>query len=423
MTSFFIHPFGCRVNQAEAFDWAAALQKKGWRLAEEDSQGEIVIINTCTLTARADRDGRRYIRKIAQENPRARLVVTGCLAERDPEGVKALPGVWRVVANADKDALAGQCAAGESPETAVRAEEPVSYRVRALVKAQDGCDMACAFCVIPSVRGRSRSVPVLDLWTRVEEFVSAGYADIVVAGIHLCSYGRDLRPPSSLLELLSGIEELPGDFRLRLSSLDPRLLSRPLLDFLTGSRRIAPHFHLSLQHGADRILRLMGRESTNASYRELCAELERRSPEANLGADIIVGFPGETERDYEETVRLLEESPLAYAHVFSYSARPGTKAAERPAVDRATVKSRADRLRRLSGRKNLAYRRRLIGRTLPGVVIQSKPGGLEVLTSNYVDVLVSGAAAPLGSPVHVRIAAAGERDTTGELRGRDGFRS
>ncbi len=227
MTSFFIHPFGCRVNQAEAFDWAAALQKKGWRLAEEDSQGEIVIINTCTLTARADRDGRRYIRKIAQENPRARLVVTGCLAERDPEGVKALPGVWRVVANADKDALAGQCAAGESPETAVRAEEPVSYRVRALVKAQDGCDMACAFCVIPSVRGRSRSVPVLDLWTRVEEFVSAGYAEIVLAGIHLCSYGRDLRPPSSLLELLSGIEELPGDFRLRLSSLDPRPFPAP----------------------------------------------------------------------------------------------------------------------------------------------------------------------------------------------------
>ncbi len=421
MTSFFIQSFGCRVNQAEAFDWAAEFQKKGWRLAGDDSKGRVVIVNTCTLTGRADRDGRKYIRKIVRENPGARIVVTGCLAERDPEGLKSFPGIWRIIPNAAKVSLPGQCADGIGPDASGAVETPVSFRARALVKVQDGCDGTCTFCVIPSVRGRSKSAPVPELRERIERLVSGGYAEIVLAGIHLCSYGRDLRPPSSLLGLLLEIEALPGDFRLRLSSLDPRLLPDPLLDFLTGSRRIVPHFHLSLQHGSDRILRAMGRDSTNESYRELCARLVRQAPEANIGADFIVGFPGETEQDFEATAALLEGSPLGYAHVFSYSARPGTKAAEAAALGPALVKTRAGRLRRLSAKKNIAYRRRFVGRTLHGIVIRRKPGGVEILTPNYLEVLVPETGVREGMPVKVRIDAVGERSTTGEICDNDGF--
>jgi threonylcarbamoyladenosine tRNA methylthiotransferase MtaB len=422
MTSFFIQNFGCRVNQAEAFDWAAELQKRGWRLSDDDSKCRVVVVNTCTLTARADRDGRKYIRKIVRDNPGARIVVTGCLVERDSEVVKAIPGIWRIIPNAAKASLPGRCAAETSFNASDAGGASVSFRARALVKVQDGCDMACAFCVIPSVRGRSTSSPAMELLERIERLVSGGYAEIVLAGIHLCSYGRDLRPPSSLLGLLSEIERLPGDFRIRLSSLDPRLLPGPLLDLLTGSRRIAPHFHLSLQHGSDRILRTMGRDSTNQSYRELCARLAGQAPEANIGADFIVGFPGETEKDFEATAELLVESPLGYAHVFSYSARPGTKAAEAPAMDPAIVKARAGRLRRLSEKKNLAYRRRFVGRTLPGIVIQRKPGGVEILTPNYLEVLVPETGVREGGPVRVQVNSVGERSTTGEICDNGGLR-
>ncbi|MCX6564845.1 MAG: tRNA (N(6)-L-threonylcarbamoyladenosine(37)-C(2))-methylthiotransferase MtaB [Candidatus Aminicenantes bacterium] len=422
MTSFFIQNFGCRVNQAEAFDWAAEFQKRGWRLADDGTKCRVVIVNTCTLTARADRDGRKYIRKVVRDNPGARIVVTGCLAERDPEGLKSFPGIWRIVPNAAKASLPERCVAETGPDVYGAGEGPVSFRARALVKIQDGCDMACAFCVIPSVRGRSTSSPVVELLGRIERLISKGYAEIVLAGIHLCSYGRDLRPPSSLLWLLSEIERLPGDFRIRLSSLDPRLLPGPLLDLLTGSRRIAPHFHLSLQHGSDRVLRAMGRDSTNQSYRELCARLAGQAPEANIGADFIVGFPGETEKDFEATAALLVELPLGYAHVFSYSARPGTKAAAAPAVAAATVKARAGRLRRLSEKKNYAYRRRFVGRTLDGIVIQRKPGGVEILTPNYLEVLVPETGAREGAPVRVRINSVGERSTTGEICDNNGLR-
>jgi threonylcarbamoyladenosine tRNA methylthiotransferase MtaB len=423
MTSFFIQNFGCRVNQAEAFDWAAELQKRGWRLDEDDSRCGIVIVNTCTLTARADRDGRKYIRKIARDNPRARIVVTGCLAERDPEGLKAFPGICRIIPNAAKSSLAGWCAAEAPPVSTIDGTPPVSFRARALVKIQDGCDMSCAFCVIPSVRGPSVSSPAIEITRRIEGVIAEGYREIVLAGIHLCSWGRDLRPASSLFELLEKIERLPGDFRLRLSSLDPRLLPDPLLDLMTSSPRISPHFHLSLQHGSDRILREMGRGSSAESYRDLCGRIIRRSPAANLGADFIVGYPGETEDDFEATAALLEEAPLGYAHVFSYSARPGTKAAEAPPLAAATVKARAGRLRRLSEKKNLAYRRRFVGRTMDGIVIQRKRGGVEILTPNYLEVLVPESGEAEGSAVRVLIDRADETATIGIICGKDGLPS
>lgn len=420
-----IQNFGCRVNQAEAFDWAADFLKRGRRLEDEPRPGGLVIVNSCTLTARADRDVLKFIRKTARNNPGVRIVVTGCLAERNPEGLKAEPGVWKVIPNPDKATLPEKCD-GVGPETeSVRSaalEVPGSFRARGMVKVQDGCDLACAFCVIPSVRGRSLSRPPSEVLSRIESLVSAGYREVVLSGIHLCSYGRDFRPRLSLLDLLIGIEALSGEFRVRLSSLDPRLLPGPLLEFLASARRVVPHFHLSLQHGADRILKEMGRESTAESYRDLAARLIRLKPEACLGADFIVGFPGETKREFEATAALFEETPLAYAHVFSFSARPGTRAAKGTPIDPAEVKSRAETLRRLSERKFLAYRRRFCGRTLDGIVIQRKPGGLETLTGNYLEVLVPDSGLPVGTAVRVRIGSEAGRSTAGEICDNDGDR-
>jgi threonylcarbamoyladenosine tRNA methylthiotransferase MtaB len=418
MTSFSIRNFGCRVNQAEAFDWTAELQQLGWRLEDDPSPGGIVVVNTCTLTSRADRDARKLIRKISRENPGARIVVTGCLAEREPDSLKAVEGVWRIFPNAAKSELAARLAAEIGPGPGAEKTAPsMSFRRRALVKIQDGCDMTCSFCIIPSVRGRSASRHPEDSLVRIADLASAGFKEIVLAGIHLCSYGRDLQPPSSLLALLRAIDGLPGEFRVRLSSLDPRLLPDSLLDYLGASPRISPHFHLSFQHGSDRILAAMGRGSTASEYRGLAAALADRSPDANIGADFIVGFPGETKDDFRATVDLLEETPLHYAHVFSYSARPGTKAAETKArpLEAAVVTDRADRLREIARVKNLAYRRRFVGRELDGIVIQRKGRGVEVLTPNYLEVLVPETGVDVGAAVRIRILKAGDRSTTGEI--------
>jgi threonylcarbamoyladenosine tRNA methylthiotransferase MtaB len=275
--------------------------------------------------------------------------------------------------------------------------------------------MACRFCIIPQVRGRSRSVIPDEILSRVRRLTEGGFGEVVLTGIHLSSYGRDLRPRSSLRELVRAMDGLDGDFRVRLSSLDPRLMPPSLLDVLTRSRRTSPHFHLSLQHGADRILRAMGRESTAAEYRSLLAALSDRASEAAIGADIIVGFPGETEDDFEATATLVRDAPLSYVHVFSFSPRPGTPAALLGQVDEATKKRRAARLRVISKQKSLQFRRRFLGRILEGIVVRSSTAGGRVLTANYVDLVVPPRRTRVGAAVRVRINAVNGGETAGEI--------
>ena len=424
MTSFFIQNFGCRVNQAEAFDWAAEFQKRGWRLEDDAAKSKLVVVNTCTLTARADRDGRKFIRKIARDNPGARIVVTGCLAERDPEGLRAIPGVWLIIPNAAKSALPEPMRRGRRAGRRRRRRNagllPGPGPGQSPGRLRHGLRLLRHPVRPRPERRASRPTKLLERDRAACRPRDTGKScwpesiSVPTAGIS----GPRLR----FWNCFSENRTLPGDFRVRLSSLDPRLLPGPLLDVLTGSRRIAPHFHLSLQHGSDRILRAMGRESTSRSLPGLVPPDLRRAPEANLGADFIVGFPGETEKDFEATAALLEETPLGYAHVFSYSARPGRKRPKRRPLDPAVVKSRADGLRRLSEKKNLAYRRRFVGRTLDGIVIQRKPGGVEILTSNYLEVLVpeTGASEGSGGPGPDRRRR--ERSTAGEICDNDGLR-
>ena len=417
MTSFAVRSFGCRVNQAEAFGWVEELRKGGLRLERDCGRGDLLIVNSCTLTARADRDVRRFIRRAARDNPEARIVVTGCLSGGAPEELRWMPGVRLVVPNAGKPGLVAKileaAGAGTRGEEGVAAEDAVPYRARAFLKVQDGCDFHCAYCIIPGVRGKSESVPPDTVVERATALAMDGYREIVLAGIHLSSYGRDLAPGGSLLALLERIEPVAGLGRIRLSSLDPRFLDEPLAAHIAGSRRIAPHFHLSLQSGSGATLRAMGRASRSGMYEEILADLRRRSPDAALGADIIVGFPGETDEEFERTRGFLERSPLTYIHVFPFSPREGTPAAEMEPVDEAVKARRADTLRALSSEKDLAFRTRFIGREIEAVVIARKGGGTEVLTGNNISVIVPDCPTPRREFARIRIIEATPDSTFG----------
>ncbi len=400
MTSFSIQNFGCRVNQAESFAWAEAFERRGLILEPDATRADLIVINSCTLTSRADRDVRKFIRHAARLNPLARLVVAGCSVERDREALAAMPQAWMVLSNGEKQDLPERVAAGLP---AGPAAEPAPLRSRALLKVQDGCDHRCTFCVIPSVRGRSRSFDPGEIVERARDLTHRGFREIVLCGIHLSSYGRDLEPAGSLAGLLRELTVVPGIGRVRLSSLDPRTLDEELIGFITGDPGMCPHFHLSLQHASEDVLKRMGRNSTAAEYAGVLGKLRTFRPDAALGADIIVGFPGESEVDFEYLRDFLETSPLTYFHVFAFSPRPGTPAAAWPQVPEADKRRRSAVLRELSARKRREFETVFIGRELDGVVIKKSGDAAVVLTGNYIDVRVPTNGARPGSGVRIRI--------------------
>jgi threonylcarbamoyladenosine tRNA methylthiotransferase MtaB len=431
MPSFAVRNFGCRVNQAEAFAWADAFRERGVRLDEDWSRSDVVVVNSCTLTGRAERDVRKFIRAVHRENPGTRIVVTGCYAERAPAEIAALPGVVSVLPQSAKDGIADRVMSLEGlatvPERAGtigrkahadigdEVEEGPSLRARGYLKIQDGCDNRCAYCIIPSVRGRSRSVLPDDVAAAVKDLAGRGFREIVLAGIHLSSYGEDLTPRGSLLGLLDELGEAAGTARLRLSSLDPRKTDAELMARIAGDKTICPHVHLSLQHASRRVLGLMGRAVEAGSYERIVDEMARLASEAAIGADVMVGFPGETEADFEELRGFIERSALTYVHVFSYSPRPGTPAAARPQIPAGVVTERARALRRVSALKDFRFRRRFLGRELEAVVIDRSEKGAEVLTGNFVSVLVPSCPAPERELVRVSIRRVLPRRTEGEI--------
>ncbi len=411
--SFFIQNFGCRVNQAEAFSWAEELERGGVRLEADPARADWVVVNTCTLTAKADRDVRKFIRRIPRINPGARLVITGCAVGSGALGEEGRERDVIILGNADKRQLPGQILSrtlGGKREDA----NATPLRSRALLKVQDGCDHRCSFCIIPLVRGPSRSLDQGEVLVRARRMIADGFREIVLCGIHLSSYGVDLEPPDSLAGLLCSLLELEGLGKLRLSSLDPRNLDEETIRLVTESPKICPHFHLSLQHASGRILGRMGRISTAAGYGRILKRLREGSPEAALGADIIVGFPGEEEGDFEELVRFLTESPLDYLHVFPYSPRPSTLAAGWPEVAERKKHQRAAALRQFSADRRSVFRRRFLGKVLEAVVVKKEGAGGDVLTSNYIDVRVPVCSGRPGGELQVRITRAEPGRSEGE---------
>jgi threonylcarbamoyladenosine tRNA methylthiotransferase MtaB len=403
---------GCRLNQVESQEMGALLERGGFRVVPSGEAAQVYVVNTCTVTGRADFSDRQLIRRVAREHPGAFLVVTGCYAQTDPTAVAAIPGVDLVVGNHEKYRLpdllgslikpprpaieVGDIAAVRTVPVAPFAR--MAGRSRAFVKIQDGCQHRCAFCIVPTARGGSRSQEPKVVIDQVRGLVESGYLDITLTGVDIGHYGWDLSPRTSLAGLVRSLAEIDGLGWLRLSSVLPAYFTPDLIDAVTTLPAVAPHLHLPLQSGSDRVLRLMRRPYHTGMYRALVERLAAAVPDLGLGADVIVGHPGETDADFEATIALVEALPFSYLHVFAYSDRAGTEAARRPGHVPATViRERSARLRRLGREKSAAFRRRLVGTRREVLVLEGRDrrtGLRSGLTANYVEVQFPGSDAP-----------------------------
>jgi threonylcarbamoyladenosine tRNA methylthiotransferase MtaB len=422
---------GCRLNQVDTGEMQGRLEASGFRVAAPGEQPDVVVVNTCTVTSRAEVSDRQAIRRLARAHPGARLVVTGCWAQTDPAAVAAVPGVDLVVGNADKHRLADLLRAPASPSplrvsdiaqarTIPLAPRPAaSGRSRAFLKIQEGCQHRCAFCIVPRARGASRSQEPAVILEQVRRLVEAGHPEVVLTGVDLGHYGADLVPRTTLAALLREMAEIPGLVWIRLSSLLPAYFTPELIDVVAHCPRVAPHLHVPLQSGSDAVLRRMRRPYTVAMYRRLVERLGSLRPGLALGTDVIAGHPGEEEAHFEETVALVEALPFSYLHVFPYSDRAGTEAAGLGGhVDPRTVGRRSRRLRVLGQGKNLSFRRAAVGAALEVLVLETRDratGRLVGLSGTYVEVQFSGPDALMRSMRTVRVTAAVDDATLGQL--------
>jgi threonylcarbamoyladenosine tRNA methylthiotransferase MtaB len=428
MATFYIEQFGCRATQADGAAIERQLLDRGCSLADSAHTADVVVLNTCTVTAAADAQARDAIRKLHRARPAARIIVTGCYAQRAPEEIAALPGVSYVVGNSHKpqipnllapvfpskqtadfvplDVLSGsvRILTGNIFDQQDVLVAPVlggeGKHTRPTLKIQDGCNNRCSFCVIPFVRGRSRSLPPQAVGEEIRRLSGSGYKEIVLSGINLGAWGRDLSPRHDFLNLLKQILSETPVARLRLSSIEPLDVTRDLIALFASDSRLAEHFHMPLQSGSDRILAAMHRWYRTEHYARRVSLIRERLPHAAIGADVITGFPGESEEDHSATLEFIEARPFTYLHVFSYSSRPGTHAASLPnPVPPAVIKRRASELRELGARKAAEFRRGQCGRALRVLTLRRSdvPDPTEwtpALSSNYLKLRLSGSWLP-----------------------------
>ena len=433
MTTFYIEQFGCRATQADGAAIERQLRDQGCSVSSDRSSADVVILNTCTVTAAADAQARDAIRKIHSANPSTRIIVTGCYAQRAPEEIAQLAGVSFVVGNSHKpqiprlvQQLPGppilannslpilQAPSASNTGTAI---DPVPYHsapiltgdisqltdvlvapvlggegnhTRPTLKIQDGCNSRCSFCVIPFVRGKSRSLPPYSVVSEIQRLADSDFREIVLSGINLGSYGRDLSPRVEFLDLLRLILDETSVQRLRISSIEPLDVTADLIDLFASTHRIAPHFHMPLQSASDRILAAMHRWYRAEHYSRRVELIRDRLPHAAIGADVVTGFPGETAADHAATLRFIEDRTFTYLHVFSYSRRPGTKAAFlENHLPGHIIKARARELRALAEAKSSAFRNSQIDRTLQLLTLRRGPAhahSTPALSENYLSV-------------------------------------
>jgi threonylcarbamoyladenosine tRNA methylthiotransferase MtaB len=487
VASFYVENFGCRATQADGAAIERQFRERGLKRASVSSQAEIVVLNTCTVTAAADQDARAAIRRIHRQNPKCQIVVTGCYAQRAPDEIAVIPGVTLVIGNSHKHQLAeiavpagivgppdiaasgniaefGNIAEsweGHSFSRAVSHEKALALaaevpsfvplttltpqdrtpnrtpifvsdifahtellaapvfdapneRTRPNLKVQDGCDNRCSFCVIPYVRGHSRSLPLAQILQEVNTLVSAGYREVVISGINLGRWGRDLSPemwggrprPPRFEDLILTILDQTTLEKLRISSVEPMDWSDELIRLQAESSRIAKHAHVPMQSGSDAVLRRMHRKYRPWHYREKIEKIHAAMPAAAIGADVMVGFPGETDAEFHETARMIESLPFTYLHVFGYSPRPGTPAAAmRDQVPVHVARERNRILRDVAAEKKLAFMRSFVGKTVEAITLHSQskvtPNEVEkscasignltqALTDNYLKLRLEG---------------------------------
>jgi threonylcarbamoyladenosine tRNA methylthiotransferase MtaB len=409
VAEYHVENFGCRASRADGEIISADLRYRGLTPAATPGQADVIVANTCSVTAQADRTARAFLRKMHRENPSARILVTGCYAQRAPQELAALPGVHAVIGNSHKalvPALAQQ-AAGFVPLAGLYVDDVFAHselampqggwgakdsgQTRPNLKVQDGCGNRCSFCIIPTTRGHSRSLPMEACLHEVQAFVDAGGTELVLSGINLGRWGRDLKPASTLEDLVRAILTRTSLPRLRLSSIEPMDWTPALLELFRGSfGRIARHAHLPLQSGADAILRAMHRRYRPWHYAAKLRLIRESVPDAAIGADVMVGFPGESEVLFEESFAFIAAQPFTYLHLFPFSARPGTRAwqlAKESAIDPRVVTERMGRLRALVAAKNLQFRQRFQGVELSAVSLHTAlDETTKALTDNFLEV-------------------------------------
>ncbi|HVM74013.1 MAG TPA: tRNA (N(6)-L-threonylcarbamoyladenosine(37)-C(2))-methylthiotransferase MtaB [Candidatus Saccharimonadales bacterium] len=418
MTTFYVEQFGCRATQADGAAIERQLRERGFAAAAQSSAADVVVLNTCTVTAAADTQARDAIRKIHAANPATRIIVTGCYAQRAPEELAALPGVTYVVGNSHKPQIPSLLHS-ISPSLPQR-EDPLllptppiltgdifattdvlvapvlggeGNHTRPTLKIQDGCNARCSFCVIPFVRGKSRSLPVATVLAEIRRLAASGFREIVLSGISLGTYGRDLSPRVEFLDLLRRILHETAVERLRISSIEPLDVTQDLIEFFAANDCLAPHFHMPLQSASDRILAAMHRWYRAEHYARRIEIIREVLPHAAIGADVLTGFPGESDDDHAATLRFIDERPFTYLHVFSYSSRPGTKAAALTNhVPGHVIKRRARELRALADGKSAAFRQSQLGRLLRVLTLHrganDDPAHTPALSENYLSVMI-----------------------------------
>jgi threonylcarbamoyladenosine tRNA methylthiotransferase MtaB len=402
----FVHSFGCRASQADGAAIEASLEQSGFVAVKQRAEADLVVLNTCTVTHAADLDARRAIRSVHRDHPGAEILVTGCYAQRAPDELAQLKGVRWVVGNSHKTQIAeivsarreeyhGQVLVSDISGHTEFAANPVrdAYedRTRPNLKVQDGCGNRCAFCIIPSVRGRSRSAGLESVLEQVRDLAER-YCEVVLSGINLGRWGRDLPGNLRFVDLVNAILRETTLRRLRISSVEPMDWSDALLEFIAKEPRMARHVHLPLQSGCDAVLKRMFRKYRTRHYANRLEIARRLMPDAAIGADVMTGFPGETETEFNESKRFIEQQPFTYLHVFTYSERPGTLAAQQGQPVPIEVRRERTRiLRQLSDRKNLEFRRRMIGKKLSAVTLDQR--GV-ALTSNFLKVQMAQAREP-----------------------------
>ena len=395
---FHIVTLGCRVNQYDEDRLRAEFRGRGFREVDLGGSPDVVVVNTCTVTHVADKKSRQLIRRALRENPQARVIATGC-AVGNRHALARIPERVIQVANRDKERLVDLVRA-EIPEhhqVASPGAGSVSFRARALLKVQDGCDQFCSFCIVPFVRGRSRSRPVDEVMAEARALVGAGLRELVVTGVHVGAYGRDLEPPLGLGFLMRRLAEESGAERVRLSSIEPADFPMDLLDTMERTAVVCPHLHLALQHASDRVLERMRRGYTRAHCEGIVSDFFRRFPDGALTADILVGFPGEEDEDFDALCRLVEEIDFAHLHVFPYSPRPGTAASRYPGrLSPEVMERRMIRILDLGRRKEEAFRQRFVGRTVSVLVEATSDGWHKGTTDNYLSVRFEDAGTPVG---------------------------
>jgi threonylcarbamoyladenosine tRNA methylthiotransferase MtaB len=394
--------FGCRVNQAESLGFEEDFLARGDTPASPE-ESDVVVVNTCSVTSSADQAARQTIRRVARVNPGAKIIVTGCYSTRRPDEVASLPNVLRVVSNRDKDNLVPDLTTAErfgdgQGSCGATIEPGVAGRTAFTLRVQTGCSEPCSYCIIPTTRGVPISMPVEALLKQVDRVVAAGFKEIALTGVHLGSYGRDLSPQSSLINLLRALDasgrlegrplhsERPSSVLFRISSLEPMDCTPEIVNLVAASDSFAPHFHLPLQHASNRLLAAMRRPYTIEYYSTLVDRIRTGIPQASIGSDVIVGFPGETDQDFECLADYLDGSPLTHLHVFPYSDRPGTSAAALPdKVHGSIVRERANRLRAISQRLSSRFRLAQIGTVHRALTLDD---GTLAVTGNYLKVKI-----------------------------------